>query len=162
LREILALTVSGKGRADEVRKTYPFGLSNEVIAAILDDMQLALNQATFKTRAIIAALCAGVCAGLFYFLFTTSAHTQITQGWANAAVAALDMAILAAALGLSWAVMNFSTRFVLQKRFPQLSVALQQKIGKTGLVMLGGIIAAFVIILLLTPFRPVWLALLMR
>lgn len=162
LREILALTMSGKGRAEEVRKVYPFGLSTEAIASILADLQLALNHVTLKTRAMIAALCAGICAAFFYFMFMTDSHAQLTHGMANPIVLGLDSAILAAALGISWATLSFSTRLVLQKRFPQHAVALQQKIGKTGFVMLGAIIAAFAIILLFAPMKPLWLTIFMR
>ncbi len=156
LKEILALAVSGKGTVEEVRKLYPFGLSAEAITGSLSDTRLALNAVTLKTRAIIAALCAATCAGLFYLLFVKGSHARITAGWNAAMVGGADLIILCLALGASWAILNFSTRFVLQKRFPQLSVALQQKIGKTGYAMLGGIVAAFVLFILLSPVKPLW------
>jgi hypothetical protein len=162
LREVIALTVSGKGRDAEVRKLYPFGLSSEAIATILGDTQLALNAVTLKTRAIIAGLCAILCAAFFYFLFMTGGHLKLTGGWNLPGVVGADIAILGVALGASWTILNFSTRFVLQKRFPQLSVALQQKIGKTGYGMLGAIVAAYALFILLSPVKPLWLAMFMH
>jgi hypothetical protein len=157
IKEILALTVSGNGRSDEVRRLYPFGLSTEAITSILTDTKLALNVATLKTRSIIAASCSVICVIAFYALFMTDAHESFTLGWQSITVAGTDIAILALALGLSWAVLNFSTRFVLQRRFPQLSVALQQKIGKTGASMLGGITAGYLLFILLSSIKPLWL-----
>ena len=57
LHEILSLTVSGKGRIEEVRRLYPFGLSPAAMTSILADMHLALNKTTLKIRAVIAVLC---------------------------------------------------------------------------------------------------------
>ncbi|MDR3451130.1 MAG: hypothetical protein P4M15_15530, partial [Alphaproteobacteria bacterium] len=67
-----------------------------------------------------------------------------------------------AALAASWALLNFAARIVLKRRFPKLAIALKQKIGKTGYTMLAGVAAAFVACLLLAPYKPLWLALLMR
>jgi hypothetical protein len=162
LKEILALTVAGKGKPDDVRRLYPFGFSSEILNAIIGDMQDALNHVTLRTRSVIAGSSVAVCALFFYFLFMTGLHAGMTQGWGVAATVAIDLGILGLALGLSWALLNFSTRFVLQKRFPQLAVALQQSIGKTGQSMLGGIAAAYVLFLLLAPVKPIWLTLMWR
>ncbi|MDR3449321.1 MAG: hypothetical protein P4M15_06185, partial [Alphaproteobacteria bacterium] len=44
LREILALSVSGRGTPEAVRKIYPFGLSNEAVSEILTHTRLAINK----------------------------------------------------------------------------------------------------------------------
>jgi hypothetical protein len=162
LNDILALTVAGKDRAREIRKLYPFGLSSEALASILTDMRLALNKTTLKTRAVMAMLCGGVCAAAFYTLFGTGVEVRVARGWNRYVDLGFDLAMLAAALGASWVILNFSTRFALQRRFPHLPHALQQKIGKTGYSMLGGIAAAFVVFLLSAPVKPLWLAGFMR
>ena len=71
----------------------------------------------------------------------------------------LDMGVLLIALGVSWVVLNFSTLLTLQLRFPNMPHALQQKIGKTGATMFGGIVVAFVVFLFAAPVKPLWLML---
>lgn len=162
LREIMSLTIAGKGRIEEVRRLYPYGLSGEAMNSLLADTQLALNRTTLKTRTVIAVLCAVVCAGLFYLWFVAGFEARVTMGWMRYNGLAADVALLGGALAASWGALNFSTRFVLRQRFPQHALALQQKIGKTGYGMLGGIAAAFILCLLLAPVKPLWLAMLMR
>ncbi len=157
LKEILSLTVSGKGYVENIRKLYPYGLSIDCIKSILNDMRLALNKVTLKTRALIAVLCTVVCLALFYVVFAFGIETQLTIRQGRLASFIFDLVLLSATLSASWAILNFSTRFVLQRRFPQLKLALQQKIGKTGYSMLGGIILAFVACILLSPIKPLWL-----
>jgi hypothetical protein len=158
LKEILSLTVAGKGRLNEIRKLYPLGLSPEAIESIVADMQAALNKTTLKTRAVIAALCGIVSTMFFYFLFVAGFEILLTRNWSRFAEAAIDIGLLAATLGASWACLNFSTRFVLKKRFPQLTLSLKQKIGNTGFGMLGTIILLFVLCMTLAPMKPLWLA----
>ena len=157
LKEILALTVAGKGKTEEVRRLYPFGLSSEMLSGILVDTQLALNKTTLKTRTIIATLCVIFCAAIFYGLFIFGLEGYLTFGWNRFLELAADLAVLAGTLSASWAMLNFSARFVLKRRFPQLALALKQKIGKTGLSMLGGIVLSFIIFILLAPVKPLWL-----
>jgi hypothetical protein len=121
---------------------------------------LAINQTTLKTRAIIAVLCVVIGAIVFDRLMMNGFLAVATKGGGAFAGFAVYLAVLAAALGISWATLNFSARFVLKKRFPQLTFALQQKIGKTGISMLAGISVAFVGFLLLAPVKPLWLGLL--
>ena len=92
----------------------------------------------------------------------TGLEAQETLGWKLYNELAADMTLLALVLGASWAVLNFSTRFVLRRRFPRLALALQQEIGKTGYAMLGGIVVAFGLFVWLAPIKPLWLALIMR
>ena len=56
LRDILGLVVAGKGRVNEARKLYPFGLSSEALTSMIANMKLALNKATFQTRLALAIL----------------------------------------------------------------------------------------------------------
>jgi len=162
LREILSLTVSGKGYIENVRKIYPYGLSAEAIKSILGDMQLALNQTTLKTRTLIATLCVGLCGALFYALFVTGVEAHVTASWNRLISFILDGIVLGGALAASWAILNFSTRFVLKKRFPQLRLALQQKIGKTGYSMLGAIILIFALCVYLAPIKEPWFSIFVR
>jgi hypothetical protein len=162
LREILSLTVAGKDRIEEVRRLYPFGLSPDVMNSMLTDMRLALNKTTLKIRTVIALLCVGVCGALFYGWFGTGLEARTTLHWSRVNGCAADSALLLLALAASWAVLNFSTRFVLMRRFPQLVLALQQKIGKTGYGMLSGVTAAFILFVTLAPIKPLWLSFLMR
>lgn len=162
INDVLSLFVAGKNRVQDVRRLYPFGLSAEVMTALLSDVHLALNRTTLKTRAVIAALCGLLCAALFYALFFAGVEARLTFGRARYVALAFDPTVLCAALGASWAILNFSTRFVLQRRFPQMQHALQQKIGKTGWAMLGGIAVVFIVFLWLAPVKPLWLGMFMR
>ncbi len=161
LNDFLSLTVAGKDREKDARRLYPFGLSSEAMAAILNDMRLALKKTTLKTRTVMAVLCFGLSSAFFGLLFETGLEGRITFGWNRYTGMGFDLAALACALGASWMILNFSTRFALQRRFPRLPHALQQKIGKTGYSMLGAITAAFVAFLFLIPVKPLWLAWLM-
>ncbi len=158
MKDILSLTATGKESERDVRKLYPFGLSQEAIGAILGDMRLALKKTTLKTRAIAASLCGGFCIAFFYFFFMKGIEAQATSGLDYRAAFGLDLAALAGALGASWGILNFSTRLALKSRFPQMPFALKQMIGKTGLGMAAEIIAAFILFLLLAPAKPLWLA----
>jgi hypothetical protein len=162
LKEILALIVAGKGHTNEVRRLYPFGLSPNVITSILSDTRLALNRTTLHTRSIVAASCSVVSTILFYVFFVLGFETKVTTDLKLSIRAAIDTSVLITALAASWAILNFATRFALRRRFPQLQMAVKQKIGKTGLTMLGGITICFIATLVLTPLRPLWLTLFTR
>jgi hypothetical protein len=162
IKEILSLTAAGKGFEKEVRRLYPFGFSTEVIETILRDMRLALKQATLKTRTVMAVLCFALCSAFFLMFFMTGLEAQLTNEQSAVVALGLDLTALAGALAASWFVLNFSTRFALQYRFPQMPHALQQTIGKTGTAMLAGIALAFVFSLLLAPVKPLWLAQLLQ
>ena len=162
LHEILSLSMSGKGRVEEVRRLYPFGLSNDFMISLLNDTQLALNRTTLKTRTIIAVACVALCTGLFYGWFIGGVEKNFTGAWMRWNQMAADISLLGATLAAGWVALNFSTRFVLKQRFPQKALALNQKIGKTGYAMLGAIAGAFVFCLMMAPAKPLWLALLLR
>lgn len=155
--EILSLTVAGKGQAKEVRRLYPFGLSAEVVSALLTYTRLALNKTTLKFRAATAVLCVALSAAFFYALFFEGIEWGVTLAWNRYAAFGFDLAALAAALGISWAVLNFTIRFILKGRFPKRTYALTQKIGKIGYGMFAGIAVAFVVVLFLAPVKPLWL-----
>jgi hypothetical protein len=162
LNEILSLTASGHDRPDDVRKLYPFGLSSEAIVSILADMRLSLKRTTLRIRTLMAVFCGAGCAALFYVWFMLGLEARLTLSLNRWAGLGADAAMLALALAASWAILNFSTRYALHRRFPKLTLALQQNIGKTGISMIGGILAVFAIVLLLTPVKPLWLAMLMH
>ena len=157
-KEILSLTVAGTASEKNVRRLYPYGLSSENIGGILGDMHLALKKTTLAMRAIIAFLCGGLCTAFFYVFFIKGVDEKLMLLGNIQNVLGLDLAVLIGALGVSWIVLNFSTRLALQLRFPQMSHALHQKIGKTGITLFGGIVALFVIFLFLAPVRQLWLA----
>jgi len=162
IKEILSLSVAGKGRVEEIRKLYPFGMSADVMKSILADTRLALHQTTLVTRAVIATLCGLLGIGLFYAVFFTGFEAEHTVRWTRTNSFALDVAILGAALGCAWALLNLATFVALRRRFPQLHLAYAQKIGKTGYCMLGGIAMAFAAIIAIAPLKPLWLAALLR
>ena len=158
LKEILPLSVAGHENEKDVRRLYPFGLSSEVIGTILHDMHLAVKKTTLKTRTIMALICGAFCSGIFYVYFVKGFEEQLMLGTNPNMAMAFDLAVLTASLATSWVILNFSTRLALQSRFPQMKYALKQKTGKTGISMLCDIGAMFVLILLLSPLKPLWLA----
>ena len=157
IKDVLALAIAGKDTLKEVRKLYPFGLSQEIIKSLLSDTRLALKKTTITTRSALAALCVALCSGLFYKLYMTGFLAWATMGWSHPTSFAADMTILVLALGSSWMALNFATRLVLRRRFPQFTFALQQKVGKIGLGMLSSIVVAFALCLWLAPLAPAWL-----
>jgi len=158
LKEILSLSVAGHENEKDVRRLYPFGMSSEVIGTILHDMHLAVKKTTLKTRTIMALFCGAAASAIFYVYFFKGLEEKLMFGMNPNIAMGIDFGVLAAALAASWMILNFSTRLALQSRFPQMKYALKQKTGKTGLSMLGGISAMFVLILLLSPLKPLWLA----
>ncbi len=157
IKEILTLVISGKGTEREVRKYYPYGLSSGVITSMLSDMRQAVQQTTLKARAAIAVFCLTLSALLFFAVFGRGFESRLTQNWRLWGGFGFDLALLAFALGASWAILNFSTRFFLQRRFPQNALALHQKTGYIGLAMMAAIAVAFVAALWLAPVKPFWL-----
>jgi len=155
IKDALKICVSGKGSVQELRRLYPFGLSSGVMQNMMQWMKLALNKVTLKTRAAVA--CSGVVASfaVFYLRFKSGVLSQVPYDAYKSA--ALDIVMLSAALGVCWATLNFAVRFVLKRRFPQAAFSLQQKIGKTGLSMIAGIVIAFVLAVAFSPIKPAWL-----
>jgi hypothetical protein len=161
LREIMGLVVSGKARIEEARRLYPYGLSPEVLKAILYDLRLALNRVTLKTRSALAVASVVVSAFMFHLAFDGGWFNLGMAGRSAALSLVLTLLFPGLLVGAAWAGLSLATRFVLKKRFPNLPLAAKQKIGKTGLAMVGGTVAAFLLFLLLAPVKPFWLAILM-
>ncbi len=158
IKDVLSLSVAGHGNEKDVRRLYPFGLSSEVIGTVLHDIHLAVKKTTLKTRTIMALFCGAAATGFFYLYFVKGFEQKLMFGTNPNIAMIFDFAVLAASLAASWAVLNFSTRLALKSRFPQMQYALKQKTGKTGISMLGGITAMFILVLLLAPAKPLWLA----
>lgn len=156
-KDILGLILMGKGRERDVRRLYPFGLSSEAIGNILKNMDLALKKTTLRTRSIMATLCAALGLAFFFLFFFKGIEYELTAQMKTLAAFSFDFGVLISALALSWGVLNLSTRFTLQQRFPNTPFALHQSIGKTGATMLGFLIFFFVLFMVLTPTKPLWL-----
>jgi len=161
-KEILSLIVSGKSSERDVRRIYPFGLSSEFIGTAITDLRAALKKVTLKTRAFMACFCGALCAAFFYAFFVTGYSGRLMVWGHFGSDLVLDLIALMAALGISWVVLNFSTRFVLQCRFPGMPHALHQNIGKTGGTMFAGIIGTYILFLIMAPVKPLWLAQLLQ
>ncbi|MDD3029998.1 MAG: hypothetical protein PHS57_06945 [Alphaproteobacteria bacterium] len=157
IRDALALTVSGKGTDRDMRCLYPFGLSSEVIGSLLNDMNLALKKTTLRTRALMATVCGTLCALFFYGFFFHGHEAQLTQGLPWIEAFGMDMAVLGGALLASWLLLLTATRLALKGRFPYRAYRFQQRVGKTGLSMVLGILVIFILLLLMAPIKPLWL-----
>jgi len=162
MRDALRLQLAGKGNANALRQIYPLGLSLNVAEEIMRGMRLALNRLTLRARGAVAALGVLVGGGFFAALFFTVLHQQITQSWTVAEGAAFDGGVLVATMAGCWFALSFITRFALQKRFPDYTIPLTQKTGKTGYAMLAGIVVAFVAVALMAPVKAEWLSVFMR
>ncbi len=156
LNEILSLVVAGKGTEREVRRLYPFGLSSGVVADILSTMKLAIQRSTLVVRALASVFSVALSAAFFFFLFHNGWEARFTKGLSAFANVLVDIGFLAAALLVSWGILNFSARFALQRRFPQSAFALRQKTGNMGIAMFAAIVAAFAAAIWLAPVKPFW------
>jgi hypothetical protein len=162
MRDALTLQLSGKSDVRELRRLYPLGLSAETAQEIMSNMRLALNRFTLRTRALTAVLCGLVSGVLFGGIFLTPVHALGMEGLPALVGLAADAIVLCIILGLSWFALSSSISLALRKRFPGLQIPLIQKIGKTGLTMLGVIVLLFIAAVLFAPVRPEWLALLFK
>lgn len=160
MRDALKLQLAGDGNVNALRRIYPLGLSPQFAGDILANMRRALNRQTLNARSFVAALGAMAGGGVFGGIFLTSLHSQVTHGWNPLTGMAFDAGLLLAVLAACWFALSAATRLVLQKRFPDFTIPLTQKTGKTGYAMLAAIFAVFVAILLLAPVRPEWLSML--
>ena len=107
---------------------------------------------------------AGVASSLVVFVmwFMTGLRTQLTQSLSISASGFCDAIILAMVMASGWLGLSYAIRFLLQKKFPKFRVPLNQKIGKTGQAMLGGIFVAFIMALFLVPVPPAWFDILLH
>ena len=157
MKDALTLQVTGKGQPPELRRLYPLGLSMAAATEILTNMRRTLNKITLKMRTLASVLCAAAGGGVFAGIFLTPLHDGLTGRLTIPETAAADGAVLAAVMAACWFMLSTATRFVLQRRFPGMQIPVRQKIGKTGLTMLAGVLAAFVLVLVLAPTQPSWL-----
>jgi hypothetical protein len=160
--EALQLELGGKGTVQEFRRLYSVGMSQDVMKEILRNLHLALKKQTLITRSVIAALCAIASAACYAGIFLTSFHADISQNWTLPLQAVFDLGVLLLPVGFSWLALNFATRATLQRRFHNHNLALTQKIGKIGYAMFAAIVVAFVVVIILTPIKPLWLLALHR
>jgi hypothetical protein len=156
MRDALKLQLAGVGAVNALRRIYPLGLSPKAAGEILGNIRLALNRLTLRSRSLVAVLSAVAGAGVFGGIFLTSLRSRVTHGWTISAGLAFDACVLLAVLAGCWFLLSSATRFALQKRFPDFTIPLVQKTGKTGYAMLAALVAAFIVILLFSPVRPEW------
>ena len=159
MKEALALQLQSKGTAQELRRLYPIGLSPDMGKRILQAMRQSLNQITLRMRSAVAAGSAVISGGIFAGLFDTSLHNGLTTGWPPALVAAFDFGVLMAACFGGWLALSSATRLWLHRRFPNMKVPVIQQTGKTGYMMIGGMVALFALAVILCPHKLVWMVL---
>ena len=157
LRDALGLELNGKSAPDDLRRRYPLGLSQATARTIMLQMDQALRRMTLKARVLVAALSFVLSACAFAALFLTPLHQTATESLPLASTALLDFLLPVLALGLSWFSLNHATRWVLQKRYPEASLRLGQKIGKIGAGTMTGIVLAYLALLASAPHKPSWL-----
>ena len=158
MKDALKLQVMGGVQANGLRRIYPQGLSPQAAEEIMKNMRLALNRTTLQMRSLVALLGVIIGGGIFAGIFLTPIHARVTQGLKPALQAAVDGGLLMAVLVGFWFALSAATRFALQRRFPDFTIPLAQKTGRTGYMMLVGVMVAFVAIMLLAPEKPAWLA----
>lgn len=160
--EALQLELSGKGTIKEFRRFYSVGLSQEAMKEILGNLHLALKKQTLKTRSIIATVWSFISGAVFAGLFITGIEAKMVQGWPPALQMGFDLAALILPMLLSWLALGLATRASLQRRYHSHTIALQQKLGKTGYGMLAAIIILYGLILILAPLKPSWLSIILH
>lgn len=156
LREALELEAAGKGYVKELRRIYPVGLSPGLAQEILNDMRMAVGRTTRRFRIIAATGYFMLCAGIFSGLLMTPAHAALTRDMSMISALLLDFAVVGGAMAAGWFMLNAATRFLLSKRFPDLSLALRQKTGKTSVTLVIAILALFWALFVSSPQQPLW------
>jgi hypothetical protein len=156
IRDALKLTVAGEGKANNLRKFYPVGLTAKTAQQILLDMRRALDRVTWHIR--LAATIFGGVVGIALLLAFLRApfHANLMAATPWPVGLLLDLAALAAVMGLGWIGLGKSVQYELKRRFPELTISLHENIGVIGSVMLGGLFAAWLAILISMPEKPTW------
>jgi hypothetical protein len=162
MQDALRLQLVGKGKVEEMRRLYPYGMSTTVAEEILSNMRLALNRATLRWRSMAAVGLAVVGLLALWGIFDTSVHGRLPQSLNPYAILATDFGILAVVMAACWFTLSSVTRLVLQKRFPEIRLALTQKTGKTGYSMLAALMVGYVILLVFAPQKTWWVQALMN
>ncbi|MGE3623830.1 MAG: hypothetical protein AB7H77_08175, partial [Bdellovibrionales bacterium] len=159
MRDALALEIAGLGKVQNFRRVYPLGLSPKAMQEILRDTRRALNRFTFRLRATAAAGagCLGAAVLAAFILTPLHATATGTSVWSGLAT---DLGMLGAVMGLCWMGLGKIVQFKLKKEFPGVKVSLHGNAGNAGGWMLGGIVLAWVALMLTTPAKPLWLGLL--
>ena len=131
--EAVRLVTQGKNNLKEFRRRYPYGLSTDVMTALLNDAYRALGRLTFRARLIAAVGYGVVCTGLeaVWFRAAVTFHLRPLVG------GGVNLAVVLIGLGLGVVVLNVMERAVLKKRFPAMTLPFRLKIGKTGAVFLA-------------------------
>ena len=133
MRDALKLQLAGTAQTVALLRIYPLGLAPQTAGEILATMRLALNRITRGARGIAAAFCIFIGGGIFAGMFLTPLHGQITQGWQPMMEPAFDAGLLIAVLTACWCALSTASRFVLQRRFPTMTIPLTQTTGKPAM-----------------------------
>ncbi len=158
MRDALALDLDGKGEVANLRRLYPVGLSPAVAQEILTNMRRALNKVTRWSRVGAGAASGLAGAGMLAAFFDLPWHVALTQNWPWLAGLAFDLAALAGVMGLCWTGLGKVAQLILARRFPGRKISLHSNSGHIGYAMLAGIFAIWILVLMLVPDQPLWLA----
>lgn len=162
LQDALKLELAGESSPAGLRRLYGVGLSPAAAFDIMRDMRLALRRYTRQSRIAAGVIGFAASTGLFAGLLLTRMHDTATRALPPLAVPAVDLALPALAMILSWIAVQRSGQWALRRRFPQATIKATRKAGNIGHATLAAIFAAYGFILALTPYKPVWLMQLLR
>ncbi len=158
LRDALKLYLSGQTTVKDFRKIYPVGLSPRLAQDIVTLIELAVKKRTWRLRLGVGLALPVLMSVVFAALFIAPLHARMTLGWSMPAQAGLDFGILGLGLGAGYLAQILAMRWLLSRQFPGQKIALRQKLGKTDLIALGGIILLFIVIVFLAPIKSLWLS----
>ena len=150
MRDTLALALAGKIHPNELRKQYPVGLSGEVATEIMTNTRQLLKSTTSQTRMAVGLAAAAFSALFFTGLFYTGFFGTFTANLPSPVTLLLKALILTGALGLAWLFLVQSSRWRLQRKFPQTKIVLNQPVGKTGYIIFSLILAIYLVILFIS------------
>ena len=156
MKDALKLQLAGQGKVNALRRIYPQGLSPKVAGEILGNMRLALNRMTLRSRTLVAVICAVIGYCVFAGVYLTPLRNNLTAEMNGHAAMGFDLAVLIGTLVACWFALSAAIRFVLQKHFPDYTIPITQKTGKTGLTMLAALVVAFVLVVMFAPLQPEW------
>jgi hypothetical protein len=156
LREALELNLQGKGNMQEFRRLYPVGISNGVAENILRGTRNSIKRLTLVARSLAAVAGVLIAGGIFAASYFSSLPLRALYGppWATAA---LDFGppVGSGIFGLAGLIFAFYVD--LHRHFPKAKISLRQPPGKTGYAMLATIVIVWLVILAVSPARPLWL-----
>jgi hypothetical protein len=152
MREALALVLSGKNQAGELRRLYPVGLTAETAKEIMNNMGLALRRMTLRARTIVAAVSLAASAGLFAALLLTPLRIRLAHSLPPKTLLLIETFLPVAAMSLSAYAFAHVVRWILIRRFPKMDVRFGHNIGKLGYGTLVCIVLIYALIFALTKF----------